>query len=75
MYWMLKLTVGACESKVAELDDSALGEEDVLGLDITVETVVDVAEVGGLQGLPHHAQRRRQRNPGTKFEAVNVFPI
>ena len=39
--------------------ESYLGDEDVLRLDVPVETVVEVTEVDGLQGLPDDALHSR----------------
>ena len=56
------LTEHSGESEVAQLDDAVFGDEDVLGLHVTVDAVVEVAVVDGLQSLPDDAHRQGHRN-------------
>ena len=52
---------------------SYLGDQDVLRLDVPVETVVEVTEVDGLQGLPDDAldSRRVQMSDNCEQSAVS----
>ena len=53
---------------------SYLGDQDVLRLDVSVETVVEVTEVDGLQGLPDDAlqDRRVQMSDNSSHAAADL---
>lgn len=53
----------AGEAEVTELDDSRLGEEDILRLHVTVNAIVFMTEVDRLQSLPHYAFQLDLWNP------------
>ena len=57
------LTHAARESKVAEFDDTVLGDEQVLRLDIPMDAAARVAEVDRLQHLPDDPARTVLAHP------------
>ena len=48
------------KAEITHFDDAVFREQHVLGLDVTVDAVVDVAVVDRLQNLPYDAHRQRQ---------------
>lgn len=64
------LTDDPGESKIAQLDHIMLGEEDVLRLDVSVDTAVGVAKSDALQELPNDLLGQFFRNAITKKEVI-----
>jgi hypothetical protein len=69
----LRLTENPSEAEIAKLDDPFLGDENIFRLDVSVDAVVKVAVVNGLQRLPDDAHRRRHRNSDKKLQNFYSF--